>query len=205
MWPSLQVEQAQVFRRRVICVWFCGRTSSVWLDNNTTFSNYRSTSPQPGLNNHNPLPLGICLREALPLIWTLKPQTTPFSMMDWQKAEMNVVDLKGPFSGGLLVEGKNFSLFPNSSLPPSHLWCPPQFSGQHRFYPAPSQPHWLPSEFAPKLPLFTSGLDNCFVLAFCAQEYGSFPAVPQLKHHILGPEADNYFFPAIVSLYFASQ
>ena len=117
MWQSLQGEQAQVFRGRVICVWFCGRTSSVWLDNNTTFSNYRSTSPQPGLNNHNPLPLGICLREALQLIWTLKPQTTPFSMMAWQKAGMNVVDLKGPFSGGLLVEGKNFSLFPNSSLP----------------------------------------------------------------------------------------
>ena len=62
--------------------------------------------------------------------------------------------------------------------------------------------HWLPSEFAPKLPLFTSGPDNCFVLAFCAQEYGSFPAVPQPKHHILGPGADNYFFPPIVSLYF---
>ena len=65
-----------------------------------------------------------------------------------------------------------------------------------------TRPHWLPSEFAPKLPLFTSGPDNCFVLAFCAQEYGSFPAVPQPKHHILGPEADNYFFPPIVSLYF---
>ena len=43
----------------------------MWLDNNTTFSNYRSTSPQPGLNNHNALPLGICLRKALQLIWTI--------------------------------------------------------------------------------------------------------------------------------------
>ena len=82
---------------------------------------------------------------------------------------------------------------PSSPLTPSAVfWLAPFLA------PPPA----LPSEFAPKLPLFTSGPDNCFVLAFCAQEYGSFPAVPQPKHHILGPGADNYFFPPIVSLYF---
>ena len=29
-------------------------TTRLWLDNTTTFTNYRSTPPQSGLNNHNP-------------------------------------------------------------------------------------------------------------------------------------------------------
>ena len=88
-------------------------------------------------------------------------------MMAWQKAGMNVVDLKGPFSGGLLVEGKNFSLFPNSSPPPlSHLWSLPSFLVSTVFSPTLPRHSLAAQWICPKIAAFYKWAGQLFCFGF---------------------------------------